>query len=93
MPEKSIAGLEERKHTFYELPMGATVVRNCGQPGVAENDHQLTAEREMRTSVIQLQGNEFCQQPVSSEKGSMRTKNCSPSRHLGFSPVRPQQSI
>lgn len=28
MPEKSIAGLEERKHTFCELHMGDTVVRN-----------------------------------------------------------------
>lgn len=40
MPGKSIAGLEESMHPYSELPLGATVIRNLGQPGTAENNHQ-----------------------------------------------------
>lgn len=36
----------------------------------------------------QLQGNEFCQEPVSMEKTWAPDENCSPGRHLDFCLVR-----
>jgi hypothetical protein len=43
---------------------GSHMARNCEQPLGAESNPCMTASRKTGTSVIQLQGNEFCQQPV-----------------------------
>ena len=40
------------------------MARSCGPPVGAESGPWLTASRQMGTSVLQLQGSEFCQQPL-----------------------------
>lgn len=42
-------------------------------PMLAESGLQLTASKDMGTSVLELQGNKFCQQPVSLEEPRIKS--------------------